>query len=145
MAVTPPDPRMPVGRLSAASKAVLGIVRALSRRAKVMVLDEPTAALPEPDARHLFEVLRGCARSGTGVIYVSHRLNELFGLADRITVLRDGRHVRTAPTAAMTPQAWCRTCSAARSTCCISRMSPPGAEEGGGGRGGAARSRASAR
>ena len=104
MGVMPPDPRMPVGQLSAASKAVLGIVRALSRRAEVVVLDEPTAALPEPDALHLFEVLRRLRANGTGIIYVSHRLNELFGLADRITVLRDGRRVRTAPTAAMTPQ-----------------------------------------
>jgi len=104
MEVAPPDPRLPVGALSAASKAVLGIVRALSGQARLVVLDEPTAALPEPDALHLFDVLRRLRANGTGIIYVSHRLNELFGLADRITVLRDGRHVRTAATADMTPQ-----------------------------------------
>jgi ribose transport system ATP-binding protein len=103
MGVAPPDPRMPVGGLSAASKAVLGIVRALSRRAEVVVLDEPTASLPEPDAQHLFGVLRRLRATGTGIIYVTHRLNELFGFADRITVLRDGRHVRTAATSEMTP------------------------------------------
>ena len=103
MEVVPPDPRMPVGGLSAASKAVLGIVRALSRHAQVVVLDEPTASLPEPDAQHLFDVLRRLRATGTGIIYVTHRLNELFGFADRITVLRDGRHVRTAPTSDMTP------------------------------------------
>ncbi len=61
----------------------------------MVVLDEPTASLPEPDALHLFEVLRRLRAHGTGIIYVTHRLNELFGLADRVTVLRDGRHVRS--------------------------------------------------
>ena len=104
MVVTPPDPRLAVGSLSAASKAVLGIVRALSGQARVVVLDEPTASLPEPDALHLFDVLRRLREAGTGIVYVSHRLNELFGLVDRITILRDGRHVRTAATSEMTPQ-----------------------------------------
>jgi ribose transport system ATP-binding protein len=103
MEVPPPDPRAMVGTLNAASKAVLGIVRALSRKASVMVLDEPTASLPEPDAQHLFDVLRRLRAAGTSVIYVSHRLNELFGLVDQITVLRDGRNVRTAPIAEVTP------------------------------------------
>jgi ribose transport system ATP-binding protein len=103
MGVVPPDPRSRVGTLNAASKAVLGIVRALSREAKVIVLDEPTASLPEPDALHLFEVMRKLRAQGTSAIYVSHRLNELFGLVDRITVLRDGRHVRTAPISEVTP------------------------------------------
>jgi ribose transport system ATP-binding protein len=98
------DPRLLVGTLSAAEKAVLGIVRALSRKASVIVLDEPTAALPEPDALHLLAVLRRLRAAGTSILYVSHRLNELFGLADRITVLRDGRRVRTAPMAEVTPQ-----------------------------------------
>ena len=93
-----------MGGLPAAGKAVLGIVRALSGQARLVVLDEPTASLPEPDALHLFEILRRLRANGTGIIYVTHRLNELFGLADRITVLRDGRHVRTAPAAQMTPQ-----------------------------------------
>lgn len=95
MAIEPPDPRAPVGSLSAAGKAILGIVRALSRNAKIVVLDEPTSALPGPDAVHLFEVLRRLRASGTSILYVSHRLNELFGLCDRVTVFRDGRHVRS--------------------------------------------------
>ncbi len=103
MGVAPPDPRARVGSLNAASKAVLGIVRALSREVTVIVLDEPTASLPEPDALHLFEVLRKLRAQGASAIYVSHRLNELFGLVDRVTVLRDGRHVRTAPIAEVTP------------------------------------------
>src|ERR1700733_4003230 len=95
MALDPPDPRAPVGSLSAAGKAILGIVRALSRDARVVVLDEPTASLPGPDALHLFEVLRRLRASGTSILYVSHRLNELFGLVDRVTVLRDGLLVRS--------------------------------------------------
>ncbi|MDQ0396004.1 sugar ABC transporter ATP-binding protein [Labrys monachus] len=105
MGVEPPDPRALVGTLSAASKAVLGIVRALSRKAGIVVLDEPTASLPGPDAEHLFDILRRLRASGTSILYVSHRLNELFGLADSVTVFRDGRHVSTNPIGALTTDA----------------------------------------
>jgi ribose transport system ATP-binding protein len=104
MAVDPPDPRAPVGSLSAAGKAILGIVRALSRDARVVVLDEPTASLPGPDALHLFEVLRRLRASGASILYVSHRLNELFGLVERVTVLRDGRLVRSSYIGDTTPE-----------------------------------------
>ncbi|QPF82492.1 sugar ABC transporter ATP-binding protein [Bradyrhizobium genosp. L] len=104
MAIDPPDPRAPVGSLSAAGKAILGIVRALSRDARIVVLDEPTASLPGPDALHLFEVLRRLRASGTSILYVSHRLNELFGLVDRVTVLRDGRNVSSSPIEGLTTE-----------------------------------------
>jgi ribose transport system ATP-binding protein len=104
MALDPPNPRASVGSLSAAGKAILGIVRALSRDARVVVLDEPTASLPGPDALHLFEVLRRLRVSGTSVLYVSHRLNELFGLVDRVTVLRDGRLVQSSDIGETTPE-----------------------------------------
>jgi ribose transport system ATP-binding protein len=104
MAVDPPNPRAPVGSLSAAGKAILGIVRALSRDARVVVLDEPTASLPGPDALHLFEVLERLRASGTSILYVSHRLSELFGLVDRVTVLRDGRLVRSSDIRDVTPE-----------------------------------------
>ena len=103
MDIEAPDPKSRVSSLDAAEKAVLGIVRALAQKASVLVLDEPTASLPEPDARHLFGVLRKLRATGTSVIYVSHRLNELFGLVDRITVLRDGRKVRTADIGEVSP------------------------------------------
>jgi ribose transport system ATP-binding protein len=104
MGIEPPDPRAPVGSLSAASKAILGIARALSRDARIVVLDEPTAALPGPDALHLFELLHRLRASGTSILYVSHRLNELFGLVNRVTVFRDGRHVRSSAIETQTPE-----------------------------------------
>lgn len=105
MGVDAPDPRALVGTLSAASKAVLGIVRALSQETSIVVLDEPTASLPGPDAQHLFEILKRLRASGKSILYVSHRLNELFGLADNVTVFRDGRHVRSSSINALTPDA----------------------------------------
>lgn len=104
MQVEPPDPRLPVGALGAAGRAILGIVRALARPSEIVILDEPTAALPEPDAQRLFAVLRTLRAGGKSIVYVSHRLNELPSLADRVTVLRDGRHVRTARLVDVTPQ-----------------------------------------
>ena len=97
------DPRTSVRSLDAAGKAVLGIVRALALQARVIVLDEPTAALPEPDVQHLLRILRTLRAGGTSIVYVSHRLGELFDFADRITVLRDGRTVRTVRTEDVTP------------------------------------------
>lgn len=97
------DPRTMVQSLNAAEKAVLGIVRALALNAKIIVLDEPTAALPEPDVQHLLAILKSLRDAGTSIVYVSHRLAELFGLADRVTILRDGKLVRTAHIEAVTP------------------------------------------
>ena len=99
MQVDPIDPDRLVATLSAPEKAILGIVRTLAHAPRVLILDEPTAALPEADSIRLFAVLRRLRDAGTSIIYVSHRLNELFGLADRITVFRDGRHVHTTATA----------------------------------------------
>ncbi|MFC0401106.1 sugar ABC transporter ATP-binding protein [Paraburkholderia rhizosphaerae] len=104
MNIEPPDPERLVITLSLAEKAVLGIVRSLAGKPRALVLDEPTAALPEADAQRLFEAIRRLRDAGTSIIYVSHRLNELFGLADRVTVFRDGRHVHTTEIAHTNPQ-----------------------------------------
>lgn len=96
MRIPPIDPRQLVATLSTPEKAILNIVRTLAHTPKVLVLDEPTAALPEQDAHHLFDAMRRMREQGASIIYVSHRLHELFGLADRITVFRDGRRVHTA-------------------------------------------------
>lgn len=97
MRVEPLDPHRLVATLSAPEKAILGIVRTMALHPKVLVLDEPTASLPERDSLRLFEAMRRLRDAGTSIIYVSHRLNELFGLADRVTVFRDGTWVETKP------------------------------------------------
>jgi ribose transport system ATP-binding protein len=87
------DPDADVGELSAAERSVVAIARALATKCDVLVLDEPTASLPEKDVSHLFEALGKLRAAGLGIIYVSHRLDEVFRIADRVTILRDGRRV----------------------------------------------------
>jgi ribose transport system ATP-binding protein len=89
------DPASPVTSLPAAERSLVAIGRALAVKADILVLDEPTAALPGADVERLLETLRRLRDSGMGIIYVTHRLDEVFRIADRITVLRDGRRVAT--------------------------------------------------
>jgi len=86
-----PDADLPVRHLSFAEQQILAIAKALRRRARVLILDEPTAALENREVEQLFAVLRRLQANGTAIIYVSHRLEEIVQLADRCTVLRDGR------------------------------------------------------
>ena len=97
------DPEAKVGALSAAEKAVVGIARALAVESDLLVLDEPTAALPEADVSRLLEILRQLKNRGIGIIYVTHRIDEVFRIADTVTVLRDGKHVGTMPSTATDP------------------------------------------
>ena len=89
------DPRTELGRLPIAARQMVEIARALSYGARVLVMDEPTSALTERDAERLFALIRELRAQGTGVFYVTHRIEELFALADEISVLRDGRRVGT--------------------------------------------------
>ncbi|MGD0675348.1 MAG: sugar ABC transporter ATP-binding protein [Polyangiaceae bacterium] len=91
----PMDVQAPVGSLGVGRKQLVEIVRALRKRSRVIVLDEPTAALSGEEAAALLEILRGLRARGVACIYISHRLEEVFAVADRITVLRDGRTVVT--------------------------------------------------
>ena len=93
------DVRRLVGELSTAQQQMIEIARAMLRELSVIILDEPTAALPPADAQKLFAVLRELAAQGAAVIYISHRLDEIAELADDVTVLKDGRHVATRPAA----------------------------------------------
>lgn len=84
------DPRRPVATLPVAERQVVEIARALSLDARVIVMDEPTAALSQQEVRRLFDLVRRLAQNGVSIIYISHRLDEVFSLADRVAVLRDG-------------------------------------------------------
>ncbi len=98
----PIDPRTPVGNLGIGQQQLVEIAKALSKEAKILVLDEPTAALTESEVETLFAILRKLKERGVGMIYISHKLDEVFEMADRITVLRDGRTVGTSPAADLT-------------------------------------------
>jgi ribose transport system ATP-binding protein len=91
------DPRAPVARLGAGQRQLTEIVKAISQNAKVLVLDEPSTALSVSDVERLFAFLRKLKAQGVAIIYVSHRMDEIARIADRATILRDGRHVITAP------------------------------------------------
>jgi ribose transport system ATP-binding protein len=87
------DPSRRVQSLSRTEKSLVAIARALATEADVLVLDEPTASLPADEVERMFGVLRDLRARGVGMIYVSHRLDEIFRIADRVAVLRDGRLV----------------------------------------------------
>ncbi|MDT7778178.1 MAG: D-xylose transport system ATP-binding protein, partial [Acidobacteriota bacterium] len=91
------DPRTPVGHLGIGQQQLVEIAKALSQEARILVLDEPTAALADAEVETLFGILRKLGERGVGMIYISHKLDEVFRMSDRITVLRDGRTVGTRP------------------------------------------------
>jgi len=87
------DPGTPVHRLGVAQQQMVEIAKALSQHARILVMDEPTAALSDPEIQRLFAIIRTLKAEGVAIIYISHRLHEIFEIGDRITVLRDGRKV----------------------------------------------------
>ncbi|HXW75990.1 MAG TPA: sugar ABC transporter ATP-binding protein, partial [Candidatus Eremiobacteraceae bacterium] len=89
--------------LSVAQQQMVEIAKALSVSARVIVMDEPTAALTGEEVDKLFQIIRGLARDGVGVVFISHRMDEIFTIADRITVLRDGKLVETGDAKGYTP------------------------------------------
>jgi ABC-type sugar transport system ATPase subunit len=93
------DTRMAVGELSTAQQQMVEIVKAISFKARIVVMDEPTSSLSLPEVARLFEIVRRLKESGVGIIYISHRLDEIFAISDRVTVLRDGAHIETKLTA----------------------------------------------
>jgi D-xylose transport system ATP-binding protein len=97
----PLDPRTPVGHLGIGQQQLVEIAKALSQEARILVLDEPTAALTESEVETLFRIIRGLKARGVGMIYISHKLDEVFRISERVTVLRDGRTVGTDQTAAL--------------------------------------------
>lgn len=97
------DPSRRVGDLSVADQQMIEIARALASDAKVLVLDEPSAVIAGEEARVLMERLREMRRLGVAIVYISHRLDEVFAIADRVTVLKDGQHVATSDIGDLTP------------------------------------------
>ena len=95
------DPDARVAGLRMGEQQLVEIAKALSLEARILIMDEPTSALSPPECARLFRIVRQLAADGVGVIYISHRIDEVMALADRVTVLRDGRHVVTAPIAEM--------------------------------------------
>jgi len=91
----PVDPRTPIRNLGIGQQQLVEIAKALSHEAQILVLDEPTAALTDAEVETLFGILTKLRERGVGMIYISHKLDEVFRMSDRITVLRDGRTVGT--------------------------------------------------
>ncbi len=97
------DPRTPVHKLGVAQQQMVEIAKALSQDARILVMDEPTAALSDRETELLFGMIERLKKKGVAIIYISHRLSEVFALGDRITVLRDGRKIASLLPAATTP------------------------------------------
>src|SRR6201987_3354929 len=93
------DPRAIVGGLTVAKQQMVEIAKALSFNSRVLIMDEPTAALNNAEIAELFRMIRELKARGVGVIYISHKMDELKQIADRVTILRDGEYVGTVPTA----------------------------------------------
>jgi len=93
------DPEQKVGSLSVAYQQIVEICKCLARDSKVLVFDEPTAVLTFSETQKLFDIIRNLKANGVGIVYISHRLEEIMELSDRITILKDGEYVGTVPTA----------------------------------------------
>jgi L-arabinose transport system ATP-binding protein len=90
------DPATRLGRLPLAQRQMVEIAKALSRGARFIAFDEPTSSLSDREVRRLFAIIRDLRARGCAILYVSHRMEEIFALCDTVTILRDGRHVETA-------------------------------------------------
>lgn len=93
------DPRTPVGALTVARQQMVEIAKALSFDSRVLIMDEPTAALNNAEIEDLFRIIRQLKSHGVGIVYISHKMDELKKISDRVTVMRDGRYIATVPTA----------------------------------------------
>ena len=93
------DPSMKVSRMSPANQQLVEIARAISNNAKIMIMDEPTAPLAAHEVELLFSIIRKLKERGVTVVYISHRMDEVFQITERISVLRDGRLIKTLDTA----------------------------------------------
>ncbi len=91
------DPRERMERLSVSKRQMIEIAKAVSYRAKVIVFDEPTSSLTEAETEKLFKIIELLKKNGCGIIYISHKMDEILRISDEVTVMRDGRHITTRP------------------------------------------------
>ncbi len=96
------DPRVKVGTLSVSQMQMIEIAKAFSYDAKIVIMDEPTSSLTEKEVNHLFKIIKKLKEKGCGIVYISHKMEEIFQLCDEITILRDGQWVATQPLKGMT-------------------------------------------
>ncbi|ACP23504.1 ribose/galactose/methyl galactoside import ATP-bindingprotein 2 (plasmid) [Sinorhizobium fredii NGR234] len=89
------DPEIEVRHLSVASRQMVEIAKAVSYESDVLIMDEPTSALTEREVAHLFEIIRDLRSQGIGIVYITHKMNELFEIADEFSVFRDGKYIGT--------------------------------------------------
>jgi ABC-type sugar transport system ATPase subunit len=101
-------PQTPLRNLSVAQKQMVEIARALARNVRVLILDEPTSSLTSRESERLFEIIESLRERGVGIVYISHRLAEVFRIAQRVTVLRDGKVIGTVPVADATEESLVR-------------------------------------
>src|SRR6267143_5864513 len=90
------DPQAEVRTLSIARRQMIEIAKALSHESELLIMDEPTSALTERDAEHLFAIIRELQAQGKSILYITHKMDELFEIADEVSVLRDGKYIGTA-------------------------------------------------
>jgi ribose transport system ATP-binding protein len=98
------DPQESLGRLTVGRQQMVEIAKAVSHTPRILILDEPTAALTDTEIEELFTIMRDLAARGVGMVHISHRLDEIHRIAHRVTILRDGERVDTKPTAEVTRQ-----------------------------------------
>ena len=96
------DPRVKVGTLSVSQMQMIEIAKAFSYDAKIVIMDEPTSSLTEKEVNHLFKIINKLKDKGCGIVYISHKMEEIFQLCDEITILRDGQWVATQPLEGLT-------------------------------------------
>ncbi|MFM5784086.1 galactose/methyl galactoside ABC transporter ATP-binding protein MglA [Aeromonas caviae] len=96
------DPKVKVGTLSVSQMQMIEIAKAFSYDAKIVIMDEPTSSLTEKEVNHLFKIINKLKEKGCGIVYISHKMEEIFQLCDEITILRDGQWVATQPLKGMT-------------------------------------------
>ncbi|MDR1621579.1 MAG: ATP-binding cassette domain-containing protein [Synergistaceae bacterium] len=96
------NPRAIVGKLSVSQRQMVEIAKAVSYKAKILVLDEPTSSLTNEEVEHLFEIIKKLKADGTGIIYISHRMEEILRISDEVTIMRDGKWIATEPACGLT-------------------------------------------